>query len=343
MTAVRHTATVAAVTLGVVLLLGPLSAFAQDYDMGFTLPTAGKSGCMVCHGDQNLIRSRGSGFVSLWVDPVVLDASAHSTIMCTGCHTDFAYNAPHVKGTSTQDWRANAKLACKNCHRTQFAAVSRGAHSIAGAPGQSAPATRSAASTRSVSATGSATTTRTAAGTATASAETSPSNADTAEIPLCGDCHGAHAIQYCDVVSWSETSDTVRLEAAKRGRAALRRQGYEVCGRCHTAWWASYDDWYHGKAYKAGGAPDAPACWQCHGAHEILPSTNRRSTVNETGLSETCGQCHQHQVPNERYLSYVGAIHGRVEAQASNPIVEVVDAVGDLFRGFLEPIGALFG
>ncbi len=48
----------------------PVIAQAQDYDLSFTLPTAGKSGCMVCHADQNLGRVEGSTWVEDGLAPV---------------------------------------------------------------------------------------------------------------------------------------------------------------------------------------------------------------------------------------------------------------------------------
>lgn len=109
-------------------------AFAQDYDLNFTLPTAGKSGCMVCHGDKNLGRLQGDQFISYWIDDRLLDEGAHATIMCTGCHLDFAYKAPH--NIEQADWVRTARLACKNCHQEQWTAYSDGAHSLALQPGE---------------------------------------------------------------------------------------------------------------------------------------------------------------------------------------------------------------
>ncbi len=85
------------------------------------------------------------------------------------------------------------------------------------------------------------------------------SSADDAEKPLCGDCHGpSHEIEWL----------TDNPEGA--GRPCMRN-GYEVCGRCHEDMWDNYQDYYHGAAYQEG-SPDAPACWDCHGYHLILPS-----------------------------------------------------------------------
>jgi hypothetical protein len=245
-------------------------AATATYDLNFTLPTAGKSGCMVCHGDPNLVRIRDGQAVSMWVDAATLEQSIHATVQCTGCHLDFAYSVPHIN-TLNDAWRDVAKLACKNCHKEAFTAYSRGVHTLSPKPGQTPTATLAADK----------------------------------KLPLCGDCHGSHDIQ--------------KLTNNPAGQEELHKRGKQVCGDCHLEFWDNYNDSYHGSAYKRG-APDAPACWQCHGAHDILPSSDRRSLTNEVNLVDTCSRCHTNQ-PNEEYVSYSTLVHNRQEIYEANPVV----------------------
>jgi len=266
-------------------------ALAQDYDLNFTLPTAGKSGCMVCHADKNLGRVQGTTWVSYWVDPAPLDAGPHASIMCTGCHLDFAYKAPH--NIEQAEWRRTAKLSCKNCHQEQWTAYSAGVHSIAVQPGEKVAA------------------------------------ADQ-DKPLCGDCHGGH--------------DILTLTDNPAGRAKLHSEGKQVCGRCHEDYWESYADYYHGAAYTRG-ASDAPACWQCHGWHDALPSDNRGSKVNESNLQETCAQCHSktnEDKDNEQYLSYSGLIHRRQEVYEDNPLYGLIQSTKASIQEFFGKLGSWF-
>ena len=140
--------------------------------------------------------------------------------------------------------------------------------------------------------------------------------------PLCGDCHGSHEI--------------LALTDNPQGRAAIHADGWEVCGRCHEDYWDSYNDYYHGAAYKRG-AEDAPACWDCHGWHDILPSSERGSRVHESHLVETCGQDGCHFGVDENYASYAVFIHGRPEIVDDNPLISlvrtVIGAIGRLFGG----------
>jgi hypothetical protein len=86
-----------------------LGAWALD----FTLPSFGKSGCLVCHGDPRLVVPKGDTVTSYWIDQKAYDKSAHATVECAGCHLDFGYRAPHDPGAG---WREIAKQSCANCH-----------------------------------------------------------------------------------------------------------------------------------------------------------------------------------------------------------------------------------
>jgi cytochrome b subunit of formate dehydrogenase len=53
----------------------------------------------------------------------------------------------------------------------------------------------------------------------------------------------------------------------------------------------SYDASFHGLAAKSGNQTVAN-CASCHGVHNILPSSNPKSTTHPKNLAETCGKCH---------------------------------------------------
>lgn len=239
MRTVRRIAAVFACAAACASFLVPAVAVAQDYDLNFTLPTAGKSGCMVCHGDKNLGVLQGDQFVSYWVDGAILDESAHAGIMCTGCHIDFAYKSPH--NIEQTDWVRTARLSCKNCHQAQWDAYSRGSHSLAIEPGE----------------------------------EMSESEA---AKPLCGDCHGpSHGIMTltdnpeakeelhqngyeicgkCHAEEWDSYSDYYHGAAYRRGAPDA-----PSCWQCHD---------YH--AIQPSTSRDstvyegnlAETCGQCH-------------------------------------------------------------------------------
>ncbi|MRS12790.1 MAG: hypothetical protein EG823_06935 [Actinobacteria bacterium] len=269
------------------------------YELDFTLPSDARSGCLVCHGDPALVRVREGAVVSFFINEEQLRTSTHADTQCVGCHIDFAYTAPH----EAADWPITAKSACRNCHADQSKALGAGVH-------RQTVDVSAAASAGAV-----------AVPAADASTETS-----VGPKPLCGDCHGSHGM-----LALTEKGG----EDWKDGKAELHQQGWQVCGRCHEDYWDNYSDYYHGAAYKLG-AEDAPACWDCHGWHDIQPSKNRDSKVNEVHLVETCGQEGCHNGVDENYTEYAAFIHGRPDVEAENPILKFFRSIGDA-------IGRLFG
>jgi hypothetical protein len=123
----------------------------------------------------------------------------------------------------------------------------------------------------------------------------------------CGSCHGGHFIY--------------RLDTAE-AKARMHGSALRVCARCHPVQYASYNDYYHGKAYKEG-ALDSPACWQCHKSHDILPAADPQSSVSAKNVGATCGQEGCHKGSNEQFGADAGSlIHRKTEAQKTNPIVD---------------------
>ncbi|HET9250529.1 MAG TPA: cytochrome c3 family protein [Candidatus Eisenbacteria bacterium] len=110
-----------------------------------------------------------------------------------------------------------------------------------------------------------------------------------ADSPVCTDCHGEHTIL--------KTSDP-------RSPVAPTNLSEQVCSPCHSSVrlstkygirsdrFRTFDDSFHGLAIR-GGSVAAANCASCHGSHEILPSTDPRSTVHPANLAKTCGECHK--------------------------------------------------
>ncbi|MFB3826803.1 MAG: cytochrome b/b6 domain-containing protein [Bryobacteraceae bacterium] len=127
------------------------------------------------------------------------------------------------------------------------------------------------------------------------------------QAPVCTDCHGEHGIQ-------KPTS-----------RASLVHPSHirETCAACHanvrlsrkfglpSDRVVSFDASYHGLASKAGSQTVAN-CASCHGFHNILPSSDPKSTIHAKNLPATCGKCH----PGAGTRLALGPVHlweGRTE------------------------------
>jgi hypothetical protein len=60
----------------------------------------------------------------------------------------------------------------------------------------------------------------------------------------------------------------------------------------------------HGQAL-AAGKPDAPACQDCHGTHQVRSHKDPRSQAARANIASVCGKCHL-----EVYSQYRTSIHG---------------------------------
>ena len=127
----------------------------------------------------------------------------------------------------------------------------------------------------------------------------------------CGSCHGGHFIY-----------------STQNEAGALRMHGssYRTCARCkqHGDEYVTYNDYYHGSAYK-NGAPDAPACWQCHESHAVMPSNDPSSSVSAQNVSSTCGQEGCHKGSNETFGTEAAElIHKQGEAKEENVLLQLI-------------------
>ncbi|HET6497474.1 MAG TPA: hypothetical protein VFH17_00260, partial [Coriobacteriia bacterium] len=122
----------------------------------------------------------------------------------------------------------------------------------------------------------------------------------------CASCHGGH--------------DIARLDTAA-ARRDLLFSAERMCAGCHREAYESYSDYYHGAPYKAG-AQDAPACWHCHGSHEVRAVADPDSLMYPANAVETCGQAGCHYGSDESFIEQgAGLIHGISEARAENPVL----------------------
>ncbi|MGD8780234.1 MAG: hypothetical protein PVH88_14865 [Ignavibacteria bacterium] len=112
----------------------------------------------------------------------------------------------------------------------------------------------------------------------------SPDITDTdKDLPECNDCHFSHTIERVD------TDD-------------FRNDIYLQCGKCHEEVTESYFETFHGKVSKLGVTQSAK-CYDCHGAHNILPTSNPKSNLHRNNVVETCKTCHPNS--NRKFVGYL--------------------------------------
>ena len=94
--------------------------------------------------------------------------------------------------------------------------------------------------------------------------------------PVCIDCHSAHEISNPEGNKFKALSD-------------------QRCGKCHEDRLEHYRETYHGKAMllgKPNAAPEVAACYDCHGFHDVLPTSDPASHLSTNNILATCQKCH---------------------------------------------------
>jgi hypothetical protein len=118
--------------------------------------------------------------------------------------------------------------------------------------------------------------------------------------PACQTCHTAHSIRRSESTAW-------QLSVVGQ------------CGTCHADRLATFRDTLHGQVTNLGFRAVA-ACADCHGAHEILPSSDPRSPIAPANLVATCGKCHENA--NANFVKYDP--HADKHDRARSPVLYYV-------------------
>lgn len=196
------------------------------------------AGCLVCHSDKHLYKIDANGKkLSLYVNPEKFAKSVHGEVGCVGCHVGWGLQAH--KSPMTDNWRATAKLACKNCHTYEFSLYSQSKHYKLVKEGKTVKAEREKGRIKP---------------------------------PTCFDCHGNHAI--------------VKV-GAKNSPVSPQNASTEVCGKCHKYRLETYLDNYMGKTRVFLKDDRTPACFECHGNHDVKNLENTKNAI------KACRGCHK--------------------------------------------------
>jgi predicted CXXCH cytochrome family protein len=106
---------------------------------------------------------------------------------------------------------------------------------------------------------------------------------DGRQLPVCEDCHSSHQISRHDA-------------------PGFRTRMMQQCGQCHREETETFFETFHGKVSRLG-TEGAAKCSDCHGSHDILPTSDPRSTLSRANVVETCAQCHPGS--NRRFAGYL--------------------------------------
>lgn len=134
------------------------------------------------------------------------------------------------------------------------------------------------------------------------------------DAPVCTDCHDEHTIQ-----SHSDPASSVAPQSIVK-----------TCSKCHASEKITlkyglptdvlplYLGSYHGTAYQYGSATVAN-CASCHGFHDVLASSDPRSSINPANIQATCGKCHS----GAGELLHKGSVHVRPSVNSDKVIFYV--------------------
>lgn len=136
------------------------------------------------------------------------------------------------------------------------------------------------------------------------------------DAPSCVNCHGSHGLMKRD--------DPSNPLAKPKGVVQL-------CAECHSSVRivennnlpkgivSDFNNSFPGLALR-GGSQEAADCGSCHGVHNIRPSSDPMSTINDNNLPQTCGSCH----PGTTLATFKTPIH-LVETAKENPLLKLVE------------------
>ncbi len=265
-------------------------------------PAVPNSECMDCHEAEFKARKKGQPKEWVGVRPEFFAKGAHASLNCVECHTSIA-ETPHPAKL--------LRVECALCHEqavAQFKLSIHGAPRANGQPSAATCATCHGANTHELLPATHvdspvskfnllATCAACHEGAQQAARLGLKNNGAVAHFrdsihgqglykmglkvaPSCNDCHGVHDIR------------SLKDAAAHTSKANLSA----TCSVCHVGVAKTFAASVHGVALRE--QPDkAPACTDCHSAHEIERPSNAHFKVNS---DQRCGKCHADRLENYR-------------------------------------------
>ena len=124
------------------------------------------------------------------------------------------------------------------------------------------------------------------------------------DVPVCTDCHGEHTIFPHNVEASPVFPTNIPVTCSHCHDNVVLNERYGLPSKRYETFLGTY----HGIASQLGDVT-AANCASCHGVHDILPSSDPKSSVNLKRLPETCGKCHpgasQHFVSSKIHVEEV--------------------------------------
>jgi cytochrome b subunit of formate dehydrogenase len=137
------------------------------------------------------------------------------------------------------------------------------------------------------------------------------------QAPVCTDCHGIHTIKAPKDANSSVAAANVKNTCGGCHASVRLSKEFGMPGDRVDSYLASY----HGMAQKVGSNTVAN-CASCHGVHNILPSSDPKSTINHANLAKTCGQCHPGA--NDKFIASKVHLDGTARADVGSKLINLI-------------------
>ena len=271
--------------------------------------TAGVEDCLSCHADSaDQIKFKDGSKKKVHVDRKAWTSSVHGDkLSCTDCHSEIT-GYPHKKVTAedARDYTLKLGNVCQDCHYAHYTRTLDSIHyEVLKSGGRDAPTCVDCHGSHAIKNPKSprieinnkcgschADVAKAFMGSVHGKALANENNQD---VPVCTDCHGAHAV-------------------AGPAKANFHENAYQSCAKCHSDAEKmkkyglnpdvldTYLDDFHGSSnrlYAMGaGKPGKPiaSCNDCHGVHDIqsfktISAEGVKNTARERVVN-ACRNCH---------------------------------------------------
>ncbi len=302
--------------------------------------------CLGCHLNKLSMTFKNGEKQSVQLDHMILKASVHNKLYCTDCHFGFSPEKHPIRQfKSSRDYVIASSESCRRCHFDKYTKTLESIHySMLSHGNMKAPVCVDCHGAHSIGRAGQERTVsakrckkchreiyKTYSSSVHGSALFVDHNQD---VPVCADCHRAHNIEDPRTFDYREKIPG-------------------MCGGCHankelmdkyglsTAVLQSYLQDFHGitlKLYKkqkdAGNKitlKPIAVCVDCHGVHDITPTTGPKSSIVKANLVKRCRKCHPDATENfpDSWIS-----HYKPSLQKA-PIVYTINLIYKIFIPFM--------
>ena len=257
-------------------------AYAYDYQFIDNIE------CLKCHSDT--------------VDARRFAESAHGPNSCNSCHWDIKNVNRHVKQAEASGGPKTPPVDCSRCHDREDSAYHLSVHHANGFACTDCHSGIHQLKTFQVDSKGvyDICTICHDGSAYAASIHGKAALAGNPDAPGCTECHGTDGSLHDIRAPKGMASKVFHTSACAGCHADRKRMERSHIDPLSTK---TYYEGIHGEIEELGYPSLVAGCSDCHGAHDVLPSSDAKSMTAGDNLVKTCGRCHPDA--NPRFVQYI--------------------------------------